>query len=257
MRTAHPAALAVFSGLLLVSSGAGAAADPLKTSLNLGLSLTDGNSETTLANLGLLAEGEKEKLGSFRAGVEGNYGENTVRRTVLENGEAREEKETTTTVENVKVFANARKTLDKRFFAYGDTTALYDDIAEIDYRVVFGPGLGMYLVKNEATSISVEAGPAYILEDVSGVRDDFLSLRFSERFEHAFNERARLWQSIEYLPKSDDLGVCLVNAEIGAEAALNASLNLRVTIQEKYDSDPGEGLEKNDVSLIAGVSVVL
>lgn len=253
--TRFAALLALFS--LVLSPGGVGADDALKTSLDLGVSLTDGNNETFLANIGLLSEGEKEKLGSFRAGLEGSYGESTVRRSVQENGETREEKETTTTVENLRGFANARKTLDERFFAYVDANALYDDIAEIDYRFILGPGLGAYLLKTETTSISLEAGLAYVWEEVSGKRDDYLSLRFSERAEHAFNEHSRVWQSLEYLPKSDDFDQFLMLAELGAEAALNSRMNLRIVLQDTYDSEPGEGLEKNDVTLIAGVRVAL
>ncbi len=39
------------------------------------MTLTDGNSETLGANASLVAEGEKEGLGSVIAGAEVNYGE--------------------------------------------------------------------------------------------------------------------------------------------------------------------------------------
>jgi hypothetical protein len=36
---------------------------------------------------------------------------------------------------------------------------------------------------------------------------------------------------------------------------MNAHLNLRLVLQDKYDSTPGAGLEENDVALIAGISL--
>lgn len=216
-----------------------------KNTLSLGMTLTDGNSDTLLANGSLLSEGEKESLGSFRAGLEGNYGESTV------DGEKDK------TVDNAKLFGNVKKTLSPRTFGYLDGSVLYDDVAEVDYRAVLSPGLGAYLVKNASTAFSLEAGPAYVWERVNEENDDYLALRFAERLTHELSKTARVWQSAEYLPKADDFSDYLLAAEVGAEAALNAHLNLRLVLQDKYDSTPGDDLEKNDLTLIAGLSVSL
>lgn len=216
-----------------------------KTSLAVGMTLTDGNSETMQANGALLTEGEKEGLGSVRAGVEGKYGESTV------------DENKDTTVENVRTFANVKKTISPRTFGSVNGEVLYDDIAQIDYRATLGPAAGVYLVKNDKASLSVEAGPSYIWEETAGVRDDYLALRFAERADYALSKTSRLWQSAEYIPSADYVEDYLLNAEIGAEAAMNTRLNLRLVLQDKYDNTPGAALEKNDVTLVAGVSVTL
>ncbi len=240
----------LIAGMILTTSHLIAVAqeakpEGFKSTFSAGLSLTDGNSETLQANASLLTEGEKVGLGSVRAGVEANYGESTV----ASNKQ--------TTVENVRVFANAKKTVTPRTFASLNGEALYDNIAMIDYRATLGPGFGVFLVKNDRTSFSIEAGPSYIWEEVADVKDDYLALRFAERVDHAFSKTAKVWQSFEYLPRLDDFGDYLMIAEVGAEAALNARLNLRIVLQDKYDSTPGAGLEKSDLSLIAGFSVSL
>lgn len=216
-----------------------------KNTLSLGASLTDGNSETMQANATLATEGQKEGLGSIRAGVEGNYGESTI----ASNKE--------TTVENLRAFANLKKTLSPRTFASLNGDVLYDDIALIDYRATLGPGLGVFLVKNDSVSLSIEAGPSYIWEKVAGLKDDYYAVRFAERFDYAISKTAKVWQSAEYVPMADDFGDYLMTAELGVEAALNASMNLRIVLQNKYDSTPSEGLEKNDLTLITGISVSL
>lgn len=216
-----------------------------KNTLGAGVTLTDGNSETLQANAALLTEGEKEGLGSIRAGVEANYGESTV----ASNKE--------TTVENIRAFASVKKTITARTFGSISADVLYDDVAQIDYRATLGPGLGFYAIKNDRTSLSVEAGPSYVWEKVADTTDDYLALRFAERYDHALSTTAKLWQSLEYLPKADDFSDYLMTAEVGAEAALNARINLRMVLQDKYDSTPGVGLEKNDLSLIAGISLSL
>ena len=103
--------------------------------------------------------------------------------------------------------------------------------------------------------MSLDAGPAYIWEDVAGVTDDYVAMRFGQRLEHAFSETANAWQSAEYIPKADDFEDFLLNLEVGAEAALSSRLNLRVVLQNKHDSTPGESLKKNDLVLIGGLSL--
>jgi len=219
--------------------------DGFTTALNAGLTMTDGNSETMAANAGLVTEGEKEGLGSVIAGVEGNYGESTV--------DDVEE----TTVENAKAYANVKKTLSPRTFASLDGSVLYDDIALIDYRATVGPGLGAYLVKNDKRSLSLEAGPSYVWEKVDGATDDYLALRFAERYSCQATKTAKLVQSLEYVPEAEDFDNYLLTGEIGVEAAINDHLSLRVVVQDKYDSTPAADAEHNDVSLIAGLGFTL
>lgn len=216
-----------------------------KTTLSSGVTLTDGNSETLQANGSLVTEGEKEGLGSVRAGISGNYGESTV------------EEKKDTTVANAKAFANVKKTLTPKTFGSIDASILNDDVADINYRATLGPGLGAYLVKNAKTALSVEAGPSYVWEKVAGVADDYLALRFGETFSQTLSPTAKIWESVEYLPRASDFGDYLLNAEIGAEAAMTTRLSLRLVLQDKYDSTPGAGLEENDLTLIAGVSIRL
>ena len=219
--------------------------DGFKSSLSAGVTMTDGNSETLQGNAAISTEGEKSGLGSVRAGIEANYGESTI------------DDEKDKTVENTRVFANAKKTISPKTFASLDGSVLTDDIAEIDYRATFGPGLGFYLVKNSRNSLSFDISPTYVWEKVAGVADDYLALKFAERFEHSISETAKLWQSAEYLPKVDDFSDYLLETELGVEAAINTRMSLRVVLRDKYDSTPGEDLEKNDLTLISGITVSL
>jgi len=237
----------------IVSAQEAAEADGFKTTVAAGLNLTDGNSKTMQANASLLTEGERDDLGSVRFGVEGNYGESTVRTRTTTDGKTVVTEEDNTTLENARAFAGARKTLSETTYTYIEGSALYDDIAKIDYRVLVGPGLGIYLLKNDTTKFSVEAGVSYVWEEVEDVRDDYFAPRVAERFEHRLSATARVWQSAELLVRIDDFDDQLLHAEIGVEAALNAHLNLRVVLQDTYDSTPGADLERNDIALIAGI----
>ena len=235
---------------------AAAPKDGWTTALNAGLTMTDGNSETLAANVGLKTEGEKEGLGSVLAGAEFNYGESTVQtKTTDEAGVETVAETDEKTVENAKLFANVKKTLSPRTFMSLDGTAAYDDVADIDYRATLGPGFGAYLVKNARRELTLEAGPAYLWEKIGGARNDYLALRFAERYACQALKNAKLVQSLEYLPEAEDFDNYLLMGEIGIEAAMSEHLNLRVVLQDKYDNTPASGKERNDLSLIAGVGI--
>jgi putative salt-induced outer membrane protein YdiY len=229
------------------------------TTLNAGLTMTDGNSETMAANVALKTEGEREGLGSVIAGAEFNYGESTVSGTAVDpaTGESVATESKETTVENAKIFANVKKTLSPKTFAYLDGSVLYDDVALIDYRATLGPGLGVYLLKNDKRTLTLEAGPSYVWEQVDGANNDYLALRFAQRYACQATKTAKLVQSLEYLPEAEDFDNYLLVGEIGVEAAINDHLSLRVVLQNKYDSTPAPGAERNDLSLIAGLGFTL
>ena len=216
-----------------------------RNNLNLGFTLTDGNSETILGNATVVSEGTLACGSSLRIGTEGNYGESRIH----------DEKETT--VENVRAFANARKDISKRWYAALNAAANYDNIAAIDYRTLLGPALGGYLLRREKTTLTAELGPTYIWEKVDGVTDNFLAMRLAERIELKLSETAEIWQAAEFIPKAETFDDFLLNAEVGISAAMSARMQLRLVLQLKHDSTPADDLKKNDITLISGVGIQL
>ncbi len=242
MKTPLPLlAVIVFAGSLAAVE----ATNRLETTLSAGVGLTDGNSETLQANARLVTEGERDRLGSFKVGIDFNYGETTT--------DGVDE----TTVNNVKGFANARKTLTEKTFAYFDLSLAHDDVADLNYRLTVGPGLGLFLVKSDSSKLALEAGPTFVSEEKADEQDEYLALRFAENGELRFPGGAKIWEAVEYLPQADDFDRYLINAELGAEASLNSRLSLRLVLQDKYDSQPAAGRERNDLSLIGGIGVKL
>lgn len=222
-------------------------------SASLGMSLTSGNSETLMINGAVSAERATEKS-KLLLGVQGNYGETEVTYPDTANPPNEITKDETTT-KDAKAYGQYNRTVTDRLYWLVASSIEYDDIAAIDYRWTLGPGLGVYLIKTDKTSLGVEAGPSYIREKVGGVEDDVAALRLGERFDHNLSETAKIWQAAEYLANFEDFEAYLLNAEVGVEAALMGDLSLRVVLQDKYNSAPpeGSGLKKNDVALIAAL----
>jgi putative salt-induced outer membrane protein YdiY len=207
-----------------------------ESSAALGATVTAGNSDTVLftADVNTLRNWERDK---FAAGLSGGYGE--------DNSEVNNE--------FFRAFAQYNRALTGRLYAYGRADFLYDGIADIDYRFALSPGVGYHFINNDRTTLSAEVGPGYVWERLGGEDDSYATLRFGERFTFKISERARLWQSLEFVPQVEDFGNHFLSAELGVEADITQQISLRVVASNQYRSDPAPGSEKNDFRLVAGV----
>lgn len=225
---------------------------PWQTTAAAGANVTRGNSETMTLNGSVISVFKQDK-NEARVGIEANYGETEV----VQGSGTNETRRTETNINNARAFAEYRRLLSDRVYAYGKGEVLEDDVADIDYRAMVGPGLGRYFVSSDRQKLSAEGGVTYIQTKQGGETDDTTALRLAERYDVKVSDTSKIWESVEYLPSLEDFSRGLLNAEVGAEAAMSAKLNLRVVIQDKYNSDPAPGKKENDLAVIAGVSCKL
>lgn len=204
----------------------------------MGLALAKGNTDTLLFTADVKAE-RKWLDDEMSLGVGGSYGENN---DVKDN-------------EAVKGYAQWNHLFTERFYSYVRLDALHDAIADVEYRVTLSPGVGYYFIKNEATRLSGEVGPGVVFEKQGPTEKQYFTARVAERLEHKFSEKAKIWESVEFLPQVDNLDNYIINAEIGAEAALTKKLSLRVVAQDTYDSEPAPGRKQNDIKLVSGIAL--
>ena len=224
------------AGVALGEAGSGAFA----TSLSLGLTVNQGNTDSSLGNAALVTEsisGNRE----IRAGAEFTYGEQD------------SEKNT----ENGRVFVGVKEGLSDRAYVTADASGMYDPIASIDYRAIASVGLGYFLMKDEAASLSVDVGPAYIWEKVGGETEDYFGIRFAQRYTRDLSETAKVWQSLEYVPEAEDFENYLFLGEVGVEAVLNSRMSLRTVYRVTYDNEPAPDAKKSDRQLLAGLVIRL
>jgi putative salt-induced outer membrane protein YdiY len=220
--------------------------DGFITDLNFGLTLNRGNTENSLLNAGVETRHRTEE-GDFRASLVYNYGETT---RVEGDGTS----STFTSTDNTRANLQYNYLFSERAYGLVALSAFRDELADVQYRILTGPGLGYFLVRNDVWSLAVEAGLSYLIEDVDDVTDDYAVLRFAQMYERDLSENASVWQNLEYLPEADDFENYLLNFEIGARARLNGNLSLRVVLTQRYDNTPGQGNERSDWSLVSGIS---
>lgn len=206
-----------------------------------GLTLTRGNSKTALASLGLQGS-DKWEHNELLLSATLAYGKTG----------------TNTTTEHSDANAQYNRLFTERAYAGLKLDLFHDGIAEIKYRITVAPLVGYYFIKGTNASLKGEVGPAFIYADQGAGTNEtwngYFTARVGERFDWKLNDKAKLWQTAEFLPQVDDLDNYLFNFEIGAEAGLTKRLSLRTVLQDFYNNRPAAGRLKNDVQLIAGVA---
>ena len=215
-------------------------------SITAGYNYTDGNSKTASLNLNgkLLRDHEGE---AWRFEADYNYG----------NAAADVNSTREVTKQNARALGDYKHTLDSIFFAGANSSFAWDEIANLDYRAIVSPNLGAYLMKDDVTTLSLEAGPSYVWEQLGGEDDNFAAGRVANRFVWNFSESALFYQSAEYLISVDDSSDYIANAELGLEAPISAMVNLVFSVRDYYINQPAEGRERNDVYTITGLKVNL
>lgn len=231
--------LCAITGLACTTKAEPATTNTWEHSLALGVSATSGNTDTKLYSLSWLSEFRRLNSDLVRISVDGQSGEN----------------EGVTNAENIKGAQNYKHLISDRAYISGDLAEFHDSIADIDYRVNASLGIGYFLIKNAAASLSLDIGPGYQWEKIGGVEDDFAVLRIGERYERKLSATAKCWQAIEYTPKAEDFEIYTISGEIGAEAALTSTINLRAVFKDQYINVPAAGRDRNDTQIIAAIAM--
>jgi putative salt-induced outer membrane protein YdiY len=208
-----------------------------ETLASAGLTLTKGNSDTMLANLGVTTT-KKWTANEISLGASMTYGE-------------------VSGVQNVNNYngnAQYNRLFSERLYGGLKLNATKDDIANIDYRLTLSPLLGYYFLKEPATQLSAEVGPSYVIEKLGATSRSYAGLRLGERFEHKFSDRAKLWQTAEFIPQVDQFSQYLINVELGVDSTITKQVSLRAVLQDNYNSKPAVGRKANDLRLITGIA---
>jgi putative salt-induced outer membrane protein YdiY len=222
----------------LTSARSAEETEPLTSSLALGVVVNDGNTDNAMYNASFKWDYLPDEVQLLRLAVDGAYGET----------------EGDTSTQNAKGVFDYQYRLSERTYGAFNIGVANDDLADLDYRLIVSPGLGYFFLKDDAAFLSGEAGPAWISEKKSGETSDDFALRVAQRYERKLESNAKVWQSAEYLAHFDDFDIYLVNAEIGVEAPISESLNIRLVVKNTYDSNPAPDREKNDLSVVGALA---
>lgn len=222
---------------------------PWKSSLTAGLTLTQGNSHS-LMYYGAIDSTKKTPDNEFSLGASGAYGSQDSEESVNTYGG----------------YSQWNHLFTERFYDYIRLEARRDLVANVDYRITLGPGLGYYLVKNTNTTLSVESGAGIEFQRIgqkttvgtntvnSYDNEYFATARFAEKFEHKVNDHLRIWQSVELLPQVDEFDNYTLRFELGLETGFTKTMSLKTFVVDNFASQPADGRQKNDFRMVSALS---
>lgn len=230
---------------LLVASGVAHAADAPTTNWNgnvaFGLSLARGNANTFLMNASALLQRTWE-YDELKFGADGQYGLNNWGQT-----------NQTKSADDLHGFIDYKRLITERFYGDANIDGYHDDLADIRYRIIVGPAAGYYFIKSDATKLNLEVGPSFLDEKLGSNTLSYVTLRVTEHCEHQLTKGSKIWEEVDYYPQIDKFDNYLLNSEVGAEAALNTRLSLRVVARDQFNSMPAAGRKENDITLISAL----
>ena len=203
-----------------------------------GLTATAGNSDSALVT-GNFQTHRKTPLDEWTWGIDAAYGEVA---SVKNN-------------ETLHAFVQYNRLFSEHWYGFMRADGLHDGIADVVYRITFSTGAGYYFIKNKQTSLAGECGPAVLYEKLDDEYHTYPILRLAERYEHKFDDHARVWQNVEFLPPANSPRNFLVNAVIGVETTLTRRLSLQTYVQDSYANEPAPGFKDNDVKLVSALAL--
>ena len=217
--------------------------------LSLGLNMTSGNSNTLSSNMSFSGS---RKIGAdlFELVLEGAYGESEIEQEL--NGTTRLVDEVTD--QKATAFAQYKKKFTERFYGYPFVEALHNEPAQIEHRLTAGLGVGYHLIQTENTDLTLDGGSAYIFEKITDEEeDDYMTFYLGVFHKLALTETSRIWEAFKIFPKMEELSDYLIKAEAGIETDISSAFSLRFVVQDNYDTDPPDGAEENDLSVIGSL----
>lgn len=237
LQTLGSIAAVLLIGCTVASSQTAAPVKKWETTAAAGLTLTRGNSDTILTTIGLDTKRKWESSEAL-AGISGGYGKS----------------EGVRNADFVLAFGQYNHLMSERLYTGIRVDGNHDGIAKLSYRFRVSPLIGYYLIKETNTTLSVEAGPAVVMEKYDHLPSKtYIAMRFGEKYEHKLSETAKVWQTAEYIPQVDRwVEKFLITGEVGISAAITKQWGLRVVAQVLHDSDAAPGRENTDFRLIAG-----
>ncbi len=204
--------------------------DAWQRHVELGVNTARGNSDLLRLDAAVGAEKETEKNALFLKAA-GRYGESAG------------DKDT----QNAAAEATYQHLLTERVYDALAANVYHDQIADLSYRVQASLSLGRHFIRTERTTFSAELGPGYVAQKKGGESEGFAAGRAAQYGEWLATPTLQLWESAEYVQNLQDSGVYYLTAEVGLETVLTGNLRLRFAVEDRYDNQPADDKERNDL----------
>ena len=206
--------------------------DPWEGSVELGLSGTEGNSQTF----------------NVRAGLKAKHKTPYLVRT-LEITSIQKSADGITTANTALIDGRIELPMPaSRWNYYVHGLAEYDEFKAFDYRLSADAGLGYEFIQTPRTTLVGRAGLS-ASQEIGGPDDDVKpEIAFGGEFKHKLSGTHSISGKVDYFPNVTDFSDFRLNSQAGWEMALSKAwgLSLKLSVIDRYDSTP-QGARPNDL----------
>jgi putative salt-induced outer membrane protein YdiY len=218
--------------------------------VNLGFALTRGNSATKNLNIafGAARKGFHDKLSLYSNSI---YATNDLPAATPH-----------TTANSIGGGARYDRDLTPRVFGFMNGDFYHDSLQSLDLRSLFGGGLGLHAIKNDATTLDLLAGANYTHESYSVAINppnpaktrNQAGLTFGDDFMHKLGKSAVFTQNWYFYPNLSQTGQYRTTFNLGFITKLNKWLGWQNSFGDIYVSNPPLGKKKNDLLISTGLN---
>ncbi len=169
-----------------------------------------------------------------------------------------------TTSDQLSAGARYDWNISPTWFHFGMLDWLRDRPANLEYRVSINSGLGYHVFKRDDGFWDLFAGIGYAQDDLvqrTEVSDAERSrygraeLLLGQESEHRISDSATLKQRLSFLPSLEDSDSYRGVFDTTLSVAINRRFDLTASLNYRYNSQPGTGLDKVDVLFVTGLTV--
>ncbi len=144
--------------------------------------------------------------------------------------------------------------LNKKLFAYGVFSGMYDALQDLNYRFMPGGGLGFHAVASKSTTLDLLGGLGYTRESYyNGTVNNLLTATLGDEFAHKITASTSITQNLYYLPSLNDTSNYRVNFSAGIATKLNGWLTANANFLDQYVNQPVPGNKYNDILFTTGL----
>ena len=217
---------------------------------NFGFALARGNSETTNLALGFNAL-RKTTNDTWTVNLAQLY--------------AQDNKLNTTTANSFIGLIRYDRNISKRWFVFGTFSGMYDELQQLNYRILPGAGIGFHAIATDRTTLDLLGGFGYTRESYyNGTVNNLASALIGDEFAYKITKTTTFTQNLYYLPSINQPVYVpgpgqshpdnyRINFTAGIATKLNGWLTANANFLDQYVSQPVPGNKKNNVVFTTGL----
>lgn len=211
--------------------------------LGFGFTATTGNTESVTYSLNSDAVRQRsyDKLNGYLQAVYGRRDVNGV---------------TERTSDQVRAGTKYDRDMTHDVFNFGALDLERNRLINLDLRTVVAGGFGYHVIRREGTTFDLSTGPAYNIERYTTDTRESFEWLFAEESTHALARLVSFKQRLAYYPNLKESGEFRMVFDAGLVLKVTNRWSATITLNNRYQSNPLPGVEKNDFLFVTGLQYV-